>query len=155
MKESTRLLADSCWLSEHTRGRNGEAGTSSSASFAPRQPLLCPLAPAPRPSPTARALPPQQRRCRGTCLRCSELWQHSQAPAERKGEGIPPGGPGQFADGGGRKPDCQSLSSGPRSGGALAPFLLTSFPIELHAVLLPLQPPPASTEEDGLLAFFC
>lgn len=51
MKESTRLLADSCWLSEHTRGRNGETGTSSSASLAPRQPLLCPLAPAPRPPP--------------------------------------------------------------------------------------------------------
>lgn len=76
----------------------------------------------PCPSPTARAVPPQQRRCRGTRLRCSELRQRSRAPAERKGEGIPPGGPGQFADGGGRKPDCQSLSSGP---GAAVPWPLS------------------------------
>lgn len=154
MKESARLLAGSCWLSEHTYGREGENGISSSASFVPRQLLLCGLARAPRLSPTAQAVPLQQQRCQGMHPRCPELWQRSQAPVERKGEGIPPGAPGQFADDGGRKPDCQSLSSCPGSGGALALFLLTSFPIGLHAVLLPLQPPPAATEEEGFLALF-
>lgn len=46
-------------------------------------------------------------------------------------------------------------AAAPGDGGASAPFLLTSFPIRLHVVWLPLRPPPASTEEEGFLALFC